>query len=87
MMYGRIISFTLLAPSLWSVVESIGSKQSSENHKRFLFKSAENAGFIVEIFSDRKIAGSNLETMKAMQGLREQAMAKVNVSEGEGLGS
>ncbi len=86
-MYGRIISFTLLAPSLWSVVESIGSKQSSENHKRFLFKSAENAGFIVEIFSDRKIAGSNLETMKAMQGLREQAMAKVNVSEGEGLGS
>ena len=85
-MYGRIISFTLLAPSLWSVVESIGSKQSSENHKRFLFKSAENAGFIVEIFSDRKIAGSNLETMKAMQGLREQAMAKVNVSEGEGLG-
>tara|TARA_Y100001960_G_scaffold202507_1_gene211589 strand:+ start:691 stop:951 length:261 start_codon:yes stop_codon:yes gene_type:complete len=86
-MYGRIISFTLLAPSLWSVVESIGSKQSSENHKRFLFKSAENAGFIVEIFSNRKIAGSNLETMKAMQGLREQAMAKVNVSEGEGLGS
>ena len=51
-MYGRIISFTLLAPSLWSVVESIGSKQSSENHKRFLFKSAENAGFIVEIFSE-----------------------------------
>ena len=86
-MYGRIISFTLLAPSLWSVVESIGSKQSSENHKRFLFKSADNAGFIVEIFSDRKIAGSNLETMKAMQGLREQAMAKVNVSEAEGLSS
>jgi len=86
-MYGRIISFTLLAPSLWSVVESIASKQSSENHKRFLFKSADNAGFIVEIFSDRKIAGSNLETMKAMQGLREQAMAKVNVSEGEGLSS
>ena len=86
-MYGRIISFTLLAQSLWSVVESIGYKQSSENHKRFLFKSAENAGFIVEIFSDRKIAGSNLETMKAMQGLREQAMAKVNVSEGEGLSS
>ena len=86
-MYGRIISFTLLAPSLWSVVESIGSKQSSDNHKRFLFKTADNAGFIVEIFSDRKIAGSNLETMKAMQGLREQAMAKVNVSEGEGLGS
>ena len=51
---------------------------------RFLFKSAENAGFIVEIFTDRKNAGSN-DTIKAMQGLREQAMAKVNVSEGEGI--
>ena len=81
-MYGRIISFTLLAPSLWSVVEAIGSKLNNENHKRFLFKSAENAGFIVEIFTDRKNAGSNLDTIKAMQGLREQAMAKVNVSEG-----
>ena len=56
-MYGRIISFTLLAPSLWSVVEAIGSKLNNENHKRFLFKSAENAGFIVEIFTDRKNAG------------------------------
>ena len=69
-MYGRIISFTLLAPSLWSVVEAIGSKLNNENHKRFLFKSAENAGFIVEIFTDRKNAGSNLDTIKAMQGLR-----------------
>ena len=84
-MYGRIISFTLLAPSLWSVVEAIGSKLNNENHKRFLFKSAENAGFIVEIFTDRKNAGSSLDTIKAMQGLREQAMAKVNVSEGEGI--
>ena len=84
-MYGRIISFTLLAPFLWSVVEAIGSKLNNENHKRFLFKSAENAGFIVEIFTDRKNAGSNLDTIKAMQGLREQAMAKVNVSEGEGI--
>ena len=85
-MYGRIISFTLLAPSLWTVVEAIGSIKNDNNHKRFLFKSAENAGFIVEIFTDRKIAGLKLETIKAMQGLREQAMAKVYVSEGEGLG-
>ena len=85
-MYGRIISFTLLAPSLWTVVEAIGSIKTDNNHKRFLFKSAENAGFIVEIFTDRKIAGLKFETIKAMQGLREQAMAKVNVSEGEGLG-
>ena len=78
-------TFTLLAPSLWTVVEAIGSIKNDNNHKRFLFKSAENAGFIVEIFTDRKNAGSSLDTIKAMQGLREQAMAKVNVSEGEGI--
>ena len=35
---------------------------------------------------ERKTAGQNIEALKAMQGLREQAMAKVTVSEGEGLG-
>ena len=29
-MYGRVISFTLLAPSLWSVVEAIGSKKNDD---------------------------------------------------------
>ena len=86
-MYGRVISFTLLAPSLWSVVESIGSKKNDGDYKRFLFKSAENAGFLVELFDERKTAGQNIEALKAMQGLREQAMAKVTVSEGEGLGT
>tara|TARA_B100001173_G_C15593091_1_gene381343 strand:+ start:120 stop:380 length:261 start_codon:yes stop_codon:yes gene_type:complete len=85
-MYGRVISFTLLAPSLWSVVEAIGSNLNNQNYKRFLFKSAENAGFLIEIFDDRKTAGQNIEAMKAMQGLREQAMAKVTVTEGEGIG-
>ena len=85
-MYGRVISFTLLAPSLWSVVESIGSKKNDGEYKRFLFKSAENAGFLVELFDERKTAGQNIEALKAMQGLREQGMAKVTVSEGEGLG-
>ena len=74
-MYGRIISFTLLAPSLWTVVEAIGSIKNDNNHK-------------IKILHDKlgKIAGLKLETIKAMRGLREQAMAKVNVSEGEGLG-
>ena len=85
-MYSRVISFTLLAPSLWSVVEAIGSKKISEGYKRYLFKSAENSGFLVEIFDHREIAGQNIEAMKALQGLREQAMAKVNISEGEGIG-
>jgi len=86
MMYGRVISFTLLAPSLWSVVEAIGLKKNSHGGKRFLFKSGPNAGFLIEIFNDRKSAGDNIDAMKSLQGLREQAMAKVTVSEGEGLG-
>ena len=60
-MYGRVISFTLLAPSLWSVVESIGSKKNDGDYKRFLFKSAENEGFLVDLFHEWKPAGHNIE--------------------------
>ena len=44
-MYSRVISFTLLAPSLWSVIESIGKREIKDDHKRYLFKSAKSAGF------------------------------------------
>ena len=52
----------------------------------YLFKSALNAGFLLEIFNNRKTAGENIDAMKVLQGLREQAMAKVTVSEGVGIG-
>ena len=61
-MYGRAINFTLLAPSLWSVVEAVAQP--------------------IEIFPSKQVAGSNLDVLKAMQSLKEQAMAKVSVLEG-----
>ena len=81
-MYGRNISFTLLAPSLWAVVQAIGSNVEEEKYQRMLFKTGDNNGFIVEIFENITVAGKKIETMKAMQGLSEQAMAKVSVQEG-----
>ena len=81
-MYGRNISFTLLAPSLWAVVQAIGSNIYEEKYQRTLFKTGDNSGFIIELFDSITIAGKKIETMKAMQGLSEQAMAKVSIQEG-----
>ena len=47
-----------------------------------IFKSSDNTGFIIEIFPSKQAAGSNLDVLKAMQSLKEQAMAKVSVLEG-----
>ena len=81
-MYGRAINFTLLAPSLWSVVEAVAQPIDTEDMKRDLFKSSDNTGFIIEIFPSKQVAGSNLEVLKAMQSVKEQAMAKVSILEG-----
>ena len=81
-MYGRNINFTLLAPSLWAVVEAIASNIEEEKYKRMLFKTGDNRGFIIEIFENISVAGKKIETMKALQGLGEQAMAKVSIQEG-----
>ena len=63
-MYGRNINFTLLAPSLWAVVQAIGSNVEEDKYKRMLFKTGDNNGFIVEIFENINIAGKKIETMK-----------------------
>ncbi len=81
-MYGRNINFTLLAPSLWAVVEAVSTNVEEEKYKRMLFKTGDNSGFIVEIFDNISVAGKKIETMKALQGLSEQAMAKVSIQEG-----
>ena len=81
-MYGRAINFTLLAPSLWSVVEAVAQPIDTEDLKRNLFKSSDNSGFVTEIFSNQAEAGKNLEVLKTVQGLKEQALAKVTVIEG-----
>ncbi len=82
-MYGRLITFTLLAPSLWSVVEAVAKSYEEGKSSRNLFKSTDNSGFIVETFPSKEEAGEKIEVLKAMQGLKEQAMAKVAVIEGE----
>ena len=81
-MYGRNINFTLLAPSLWAVVEAIATNIEEEKYKRMLFKTGDNTCFIIEVFDSISIAGKKIETMKALQGLGEQAMAKVSIQEG-----
>ena len=81
-MYGRTIIFTLLAPSLWSVIESVAKPVNSGGVSRYLFKSSDNSGFVTEVFNDQGEAGKNLEALKAIQGLKEQAMAKVTIIEG-----
>tara|TARA_Y100001968_G_C18885010_1_gene493475 strand:+ start:71 stop:328 length:258 start_codon:yes stop_codon:yes gene_type:complete len=82
-MYGRLITFTLLAPSLWSVVEAVAKSYGEGQNTRRLFKSTDNSGFIVETFPNKEEAGQKIEVLKAMQGLKEQAMAKVAIIEGE----
>ena len=81
-MYGRNINFTLLAPSLWAVVVAVSTNVEEEKYKRMLFKTGDNSGFIVEIFENISVAGKKIETMRALQGLSEQAMAKVSIQEG-----
>ena len=56
-MYGRNINFTLLAPSLWAVVEAISSNIEEDKYKRMLFKTGDNSGFIIEIFESIAVAG------------------------------
>ena len=84
-MYGRLITFTLLAPSLWSVVEAVAKSCNEDVYSRHLFKSSDNSGFIVEFFSTKDHAGKRIGVLKAMQGLKEQAMAKVAIIEGHDI--
>tara|TARA_B100000886_G_scaffold115463_1_gene77679 strand:+ start:197 stop:451 length:255 start_codon:yes stop_codon:yes gene_type:complete len=80
-MYGRVISFTLLAPSLWSILD-VAAKVIPQDFSRQIFKSGDNVGYVVEAFSSKDQAGKNIELLQSLQGLKEQGMAKVQVTEG-----
>ena len=80
-MYGRVISFTLLAPSLWSILD-VAAKVIPQEFARQIFKSGDNAGYVVETFSSKDQAGKNIDLLQSLQGLKEQGMAKVQVTEG-----
>jgi len=77
--YYRIIHFTLLAPSLWTMVNQFKNK-NNENIK--VIKFTDNKGMIIEIFENSSLAGKNTSTLVAMQSMKAQAMAKVLVEEG-----
>ena len=61
-MYGRTISFTLLAPSLWAVLEAIAKTTTTPDMTRYAFKTGDNSGVIIEIFANKEIAGSQLDS-------------------------
>ena len=82
-MYGRTIVFTLLAPSLWSVIETVSKPIKDSKNCRYLFKSSDNSGFVFELFENQTVAGNQIEVLKTIQGLKEQAMAKVTIIEGK----
>ena len=82
-MYARKITFTLLAPSIWAVVEAVGKTNIGNEYNRYLMKTNNNSGIVLEVFGTRQDASKSLDVLKALQGLHEQAMAKIAVSEGE----
>ena len=77
-MYGRNITFTLLAPSLWAVVQAIASNIEEEKYNRMLFKTGDNNGFIIEVFENITVAGKKIETMakKYLRDLRRNAFVE-----------
>ena len=82
-MYARKITFTLLAPSIWPVIEAVGKTHIYDDYRRYLMKTSSNSGLVMEVFSSRQKASQKLDVLRALQGLHEQAMAKVAISEGE----
>ena len=77
-MYCRIINFTLLATSLWVMINQF----KNEKNELVIVKLAENKGVIIETFENSSIAGKNTTILAALQSLKAQAMAKVLVEEG-----
>tara|TARA_X000000950_G_scaffold287872_1_gene402086 strand:+ start:727 stop:966 length:240 start_codon:yes stop_codon:yes gene_type:complete len=75
-MYYRIINFTLLAPSLWAMINQF------KNNDAKIIKFADNKGIIIETFESSSSAGKSTEILAALQSMKAQAMAKVLVEEG-----
>ena len=78
-MYYRIINFTLLAPSLWAMINQFKNK---DNKNLKVIKLADNKGIVIEAFENSSKAGKETSILAAMQSMKAQAMAKVLVEEG-----
>ena len=75
-MYYRIIHFTLLAPSLWAMINQF------KNNNVKIIKLADNKGLIIESFENASHAGKSTNVLASMQSMKSQAMAKDLVEEG-----
>ena len=77
--YYRIINFTLLAPSLWTMINQFNIK---DNKNITIIKIADNKGVIIKVLrKSRSLAGKQTTILVAMQSLKAQAMASL-VEEG-----
>lgn len=82
-MYCRTITFTLLAPSIWPLIEAVAKTSEEGDYNRFLMRANNNSGVVIETFRNSDLATAHLEVLRALQALNEQAMAKIGVSEGD----
>jgi len=82
-MYCRTITFTLLAPSIWPLIEAVAKTSEEGECNRFLMRANNNSGVVIETFTSSELATAHLEVLRALQALNEQAMAKIGVSEGD----
>ena len=77
-MYHRIINFTFLAPSLWTMINQF----KTENNKNItIIQIADNKGIIIESYENTSLAEKLKAILLAMQSLKSQAIAKVIVEE------
>ena len=83
MRYSRCINFTLLAPSIWPLIEAFSNTEKREDYERYLCRTSQNTGIIYEVFLNKKSASEKLDVLLAAQALKEQLLAKVAVFEGE----
>ena len=60
-MYARKITFTLLAPSIWPVIEAVGKTHIGDDYRRYLMKTNSNSGLLMEVFASRQNASQKLE--------------------------
>ena len=72
-MYGRVIHYT---PGSLSLVDfGCCGKSKPERFSRQIFKSGDNIGYVVEVFSS-KIMLEKYDLLKSLRGLKEQGAAK-----------
>ena len=71
-MYGRVISFTLLAPSLWSILDV--AAKINPLFSRQIFKSGDNVGVRNKIFLPAQ--AGKISNFKSLKGSKNRAWPK-----------